>query len=478
MTPEQVESIRNALLALPDLVASHAAQPPSLAEVFCPPGHDDALDPRRSLVIGNRGMGKSFWAGALTRPDIRKRVAANYRASGKLRDLASCTVHVAFPETPENPAAPDKEVLKSLGKKASWELVWRVVVANSLSQFCSVALPKRLTDAIEWARDNPEEMQRLFRELDTRLGEEGSPALIVFDELDQLADDWNAIQAITQGILRCALTLKRYNNIRTKIFMRPDQASNKSLFQFPDAAKLYGERVVLEWENRDLYGLLFHHLSRDRHANSALTSLLGAEQVSRLTADPSVQRSAFSVLAGEFMGRNARRGIPYSWVPTHLADGYSEVSPRAFLKAIKVAAAFRTRSNEVVFTPEALQDGVRQASDVRVKEIGEDYPWVPDALRPLRGILVPCDPGAVLSLWKQDGTVDDILAKYHGIKTPLGLAVAEALDFDKEESLQQALSEIGVIEVRDNGKLNFPDIFRIGAGIKRRGGVPPQRRRH
>lgn len=478
MTPEQVTAIRNAIKLLPDLAASRAGQPPLPEQVFCPPGHDDALDPRRTLVIGNRGMGKSFWAGALSQPQIRERVALAYRASGKLRDLASHKVFVAFPETGENPRAPDKLILASLGKRVPWELVWRVVIARALSDFSNVRVPEKIKDAVSWARESPEDLQYFFREVDARLGEMQNPALILFDELDQLADDWQMIQEITKGILKCALTLKKFTNIRAKIFMRPDQASNKGLFQFPDASKLYGERVVLEWENCDLYGLFFHHLIRDVNAVAVLRSLLGRRTTDQLVRDPATQKQVFDQMAGAFMGRDHRRGVPHSWVPTHLADGYGEVSPRAFLKALKVAASFVSGSATMVFTPEALQDGVRQASSVRVTEIGEDYPWVPDALNPLRGVVVPCEPSTVLWLWRQKKTVQAILSKYRGVKAPLELALAELLDLNEEESLQNALAEIGVLEIRVNGKLNFPDIFRIGAGLKRRGGVPPQRRRH
>ena len=164
--------------------------------------------------------------------------------------------------------------------------------------------------------------------------------------------------------------------------------------------------------------------------------------------------------------------------PHGSAQGYGEVSPRTFLKALKVAAVFPQPPQAQVFSPEAIQDGVRQASDVRVREIGEDYPWVTDALGPLRGLLVPCDPQAVHSRWQDDGTVAKILEKYSGTKAPLELKLADLLGMDELASLQSALFEIGVLEVRDNGKLNFPDIFRISAGIGRRGGVPPQRRRH
>jgi hypothetical protein len=50
------------------------------------------------------------------------------------------------------------------------------------------------------------------------------------------------------------------------------------------------------------------------------------------------------------------------------------------------------------------------------------------------------------------------------------------VDSDKEEGLIKALEEIGVIEIRSNGKINVPDLYRVGALMKRKGGVTPSSR--
>jgi hypothetical protein len=46
--------------------------------VFFPDGHRSVLDLKRQLVVGNRGMGKSFWTHALTKPAIREQLARTY----------------------------------------------------------------------------------------------------------------------------------------------------------------------------------------------------------------------------------------------------------------------------------------------------------------------------------------------------------------------------------------------------------------
>ncbi len=99
MTPDDVEILRAAVKRLPELAASSAAHPPKIDEIFFPPSHAEALDPRRTLVVGNRGVGKSFWTGALSEPDIRNSIAQAYPQATKLHDLANHQVVVAFPAT-------------------------------------------------------------------------------------------------------------------------------------------------------------------------------------------------------------------------------------------------------------------------------------------------------------------------------------------------------------------------------------------
>jgi len=41
----------------------------------------------------------------------------------------------------------------------------------------------------------------------------------------------------------------------------------------------------------------------------------------------------------------------------------------------------------------------------------------------------------------------------------------------REETLTQAIIEIGVINRTADGRVNIPDLFRVAAGIGRRGGV-------
>ena len=61
-------------------------------EAFLPAGHRGVLDLRRQLVVGERGMGKSFWTHALDNKDIRDKLADHYR----FPELKSTEVKIGF----------------------------------------------------------------------------------------------------------------------------------------------------------------------------------------------------------------------------------------------------------------------------------------------------------------------------------------------------------------------------------------------
>lgn len=196
-----------------------------------------------------------------------------------------------------------------------------------------------------------------------------------------------------------------------------------------------------------------------------------------LVADETAQHKVFDRIAGEYMGA-VRRGIPYTWLMTHLADARNQVSPRTFLRALKFAAEHDPPPDDTAINHHGIAEGVRRASENRVIDLKEDYPWVPPALDALKGILVPCDPQGMLGRWRERGIIGKLKEQTPPAKTPAWLAAARGDDDSSLEALLSAMANIGVIERRvTTGKVDVPDIFRLPADIRRKGGVTPQQRR-
>ena len=71
-------AIRTALAALEPSPRVEPNETIPVDRAFFPLGHRGVLDLRRQLVVGNRGMGKSFWSHALLNSDVRRRLAKVY----------------------------------------------------------------------------------------------------------------------------------------------------------------------------------------------------------------------------------------------------------------------------------------------------------------------------------------------------------------------------------------------------------------
>jgi hypothetical protein len=184
--------------------------------------------------------------------------------------------------------------------------------------------------------------------------------------------------------------------------------------------------------------------------------------------DEQLQRPLFAIIAGNWMGRDRRRGVPYLWSVGHLADGKGRTSPRSFLAAIRAAAENaeeRFPSHQVPLHYESIKYGVQKASGIRVSEMAEDYSWVETLMEPLKGLTVPCTFDIIEEQWKssfgsdpQKSTFDRLPpehyeAGWNGIRK----------DFEK----------LGIFELMKDERVNMPDLYRVGFGLGRRGGVKP-----
>lgn len=491
MTHEDLDRVRAGLAALPDLAHHVSGTPVAPEQIFFPASHATALDPDVALVVGNRGVGKSFWASALAGDDSRAAIADAYRGYRRQKRLDGLRVRFGFSGAEGGgDALVSRAHLSRVEANIPAALIWRATIVRCLAPILERDIPPQFNALIAWIKDHPDEQQALFRDADRILTARGERLLILFDQLEQMADDWSRINETTKGLLQTALAMKSYQSIRLKIFMRPDHFENEDLFRFPDGSKVRGEAVRLWWRAIDLYALLFFELLRNPNAAPALRTVcehlgmtLGAGADSRLpqdlVTDDREQRRVFEIVAGAFMGKGKSRGAPYTWIPLHLSDSNGEVSPRSFLRVLKVAADHEPAPRDSAIDFRGVNEGVRKTSDHRLAELQEDYPWVSQALESLRGLLVPSPQEEVFGRWLEAEVAATIVKQHQGIRAPIDLVGASVFSSRGEQmkTLLSALRDIGVLDIRKNGKIDVPDIFRVRAGILRKGGVPPQQRR-
>lgn len=481
--PQAIQTLREGLRALPLDVSHSASKPPEPREVYTPKGHEGALDPDRAIVVGNRGVGKSFWSAALAEKETRDILHIAYP---KLKlGLVEATLGFSGDDYSKN-AAPSSNVLGNLlSKGMRAETIWRAVYMKALDKTWS---DLSFSDATARIEAEPEDYEKAMLAADRSLQGRGVKHVLVFDALDRLGSNWQVVRELTRGLLRLALSLRSYSSVRAKIFIRPDQSDDKLIFDFPDASKLRAERVELKWSTPDLYGLLYSKLANLDISRDALSDVVNGMKLrlrtekglwvlpESLKSEELTQTEVFSVLAGEFMGSNHRRGRTYAWLPNHLGDAHGQTAPRTFLTALKIAGdrgvLDAVASQKQAIDHHGIKEGVQKASQVRLDQLAEDHVWIQGVLGSLSGLEVPCHESSINQRWKAAGVVRGIrkdveAGKYLG---PLELTRETG---SGESALLEALTRLGVTEHRSSGKINIPDIFRVAASLKRRGGIKP-----
>lgn len=450
-----------------------------LDRVFFPDGHRSVLDVRRQLVVGNRGMGKSFWTHALTNPAVRERLARDY----SFPKLAHTKVLIGFNGSVKisGVTATIEDIQTAHQDGYDPELIWRAVIIRATRSLRTDNAILSFTDTLTRLKASPGDYAEELTAVDDTMASRESAVLIVFDALDRLAHDWGLIRKLTKGLLLTIVGLQSFRNIRAKVFMRLDQFSDTELFRFPDSSKIFNDRVDLAWDPHELYGLLVFELMRQQSAASVLKELVSHVNTNSAlppghyrSAPPLEQEALITAIAGEYMGKSRKRGRVYTWVPLHLGDAANNCSPRTFLTAWKTAAEHLPSPQRQAVDHLGINEGVRRASSARLTELREDYPWIDLVLEPLRRQFVPIPKADLFQLWKTQRVTERILEKTNagGGLAPIGVFIEK----DSPDALLQTIVSIAVMEERANGKINVPDIFRVEAEILRKGGVAVPRK--
>jgi hypothetical protein len=354
----------------------------------------------------------------------------------------------------------------------------------------------------------------MLRQADQALLQENRGLLLVFDALDRVSPDgdWMQVSAAIRALLRLILELKGFKRLHGKIFLRTDQYARGSFTDLPDIAKIRATRVELLWTLTDLHGLLWQCLSNGTPSvarehfrtwcyeassflrQSSLLELLAASQSpgraeerhnadanhrwelpAPVQQDEPVQRALFEKLAGRWMGRDSRRGVPYTWIVNHLADSQGQATPRSFLTAIRKAAEESRHSYQDAEYPlfyDGLKLGVQAASVNRIEELEEDYPWLSELMSPFANSASVPMPEAVF-----DRELTNAFELIPDGVPGLTERLPKELRSQGVHGLITYLCQLGLLTQMKDERLNMPDIYRIGFKLGRKGGIKPAQRK-
>lgn len=465
---------RRQLLEELALLASDADQDAARIEtVFLPlPSHGRALRPDILVVRGERGAGKTalfhFLRFAQQQPET-------WRAVGV--DQGKTTWVEGFSEVGQD--HPTAEMVEGL-PESDLRQFWAIHLACTLAEHPTLATESPQTkvraawkshrnDIQAWlsiGRGELPDLTRWLDELDKALEGSDRHLVVTYDHLDKIGlANPGARRAAAAQLLALWLSLaNRYRRIRAKVFLRED-LFDECQDAFADASKLATRSVSLAWDRESLYRVLLRHMA----ARPPLADWVqrGSRAIT-LTNDPVLgpvppalsardQRRFVTHLAGEQMGRGIKKGYTDNWIVNRLQDAHVRVVPRSLLTLVGESARVSLRSGPAargdrLLHSQTLAAALEETSKRRVRELAEEHPVV-RRLEALRGKQVMLERAeAEDALGAGERSSGDAFG--HD-----GAAIADEL------------LRIGVLNRRSDGRIDIPDIYRYGFGIKRKGGV-------
>ncbi len=454
--------------------------------------HLRAFDPAVALVIGDRGTGKSELFRAVF-------------AKGLLPDLARYGPDLRLPYGqperlhwvqgyPRGKDFADQRGQQKLLKPANfvklgmdfWEAYLLRALRKQLDQKAKSALESVFAppgaspgEVIAAFSDVEEKATLALDRLDERLVQEDEWMFVGYDELDTFGGyDWDTMVKGVNGLIAFwAGYSRRWERIRPKLFLRTDLFRRHVRSGGADLPKMAANRVELVWSDANLLAMLVKRAANSGDVLCDYCRKAGIpfrpERDSKLghlpafkTADEA--RPLIERMVGLYMGKNANKGRSFNWVLDHLRDGKGKVAPRSLVRLFEIAALKEEEKPRAEYPrllhPTSLRQAMEDVSRFHVTQaIQNEWPW-------LEGVKARL-AGAGPAPWASDDRIIILLEKNwrkqwgppdnKDIRPPANTA-EELIDF---------LLNLGLLRERSDGRLDVPDIYLFGMGLRRKGGV-------
>ncbi len=484
-THDQQKSLLDAMSRMGSAGRAEGEDQARLPRTFWPvPEHLRAFDPDVVLVVGPRGAGKTELFRAVIEGGLLPRVAARVPEvrfppldNNQTRWLSGYPIGIEFPS--------HLQIRQfAQGSKASEDLfldVWLAYLVRVLRQeIKDPALAPVLTPSggdiaavVSSFRQAMTPALAALDDLERRLVHEDRYLIVAYDELDTLArGDPELIRVAVRGLVGLWAThTRRWRRIRSKIFLRTDLYERAATAGGADFSKLAANRAELSWSDRHLSSMLVRRLA---NSDEALGEYCKAKI--KFETDPSLGwfpivkqandvRPLIERMVGTYMGANERKGLTFRWVLDHVRDGKGQALPRPIVRLLEAAADIQGHSSTLprwprLLEPRALRRALDKVSEEHVASSLDEWPWL-EGLK-VRLSTIREVPWERRDIERQlDRTWDTPWVQEQTIRPPASSA----------RELIEYLVEVGIFRARRDGRIDVPDLFLAGLGLKRRGGV-------
>lgn len=457
--------------------------------------YQELQDSTKFLIVGGRGSGKTRIFKTFTGEDGFRRVIGEKKPFGQ-PNYENTDILIGY--SIDDFTMPNQTILKNLKDDNDTMAFWVGSIVIKLFNYFSKNNEKEILTIAEelfntqeltllkqknalktpskWIplyQQNPENWEIFLDEVDQFLLQKSKWLIIAYDQIDRISTAHDILYSYIRTLITYWFSVgTRWRRLKSKIFIRTDLRNSESL-QFPDASKLGSRQIDLSWNRLSLYRLLVRRLSNAKTSEQTQEMLSYMSDIPGLVQEnqsigylPTENEETLKVfivkLIGRYMGSSPKKGDSYSWVPNHLQDANGDLAPRSFLKCYACAAQtmLRTESTKgsssiALLTPSSIQGAVQEVSTDRVAELKEDFPWIENLKNVLEGgtLLMP------LNDFKK--RLKTLLNTKSEIKPPVSSV----------DELMNLLLSLGIILKGTDGRINMPEIYLHGFGLRRKGGL-------
>ena len=486
----------NHLLRILTQLGSHAdlESKDRFCKTFLPvPEHAHVFDLDVVLVVGSRGAGKTALFNAVVKYRLFNEIS-RYSTQKRLSepDLQNVTWFQAFPRK----RFPDTLALNNYFSQSNEPLkdahdIWYCYLTKLLfEEFdeesknllielrdCEEGAAKKNVDAFRRAQEAP---TLALDRLDERLQSQGLYFIIGYDALDTIG---GIIPSITQKAIQGLIAFwasytRRWSRIRAKLFIRTDLYDRYARGGGADIAKLASNRAEIIWSDKNLYAMMIKRI-----ANSSPELLEYCKECGiqfkhddvffniPMVHNPDDTKPIIHRMMGKYMGASYKKGLVDKWILTHIKDGHKQAFPRPLIRLIEDASTNQLHSNQILnypmlISPISLRNALETVSIEYVKQSKEDeFPWLYGLEKRLKGETIPFNRSSLerklRDKWNEPwGENKDILPPTDSVK--------ELIDY---------LVELGIFRLRTDERIDVPDLYLFGLGLKRKGGVKSEKKR-
>lgn len=455
--------------------------------------YQELQDPSKFLVVGGRGAGKTRVFKTFISENGFEHVIGsatlfnmpNYRNTKIIEGYSADTAD--FPgQNILNKLSSDKEtsafwvgsiVLELLTCFSGDEEAMRIMAdyfpPDELNCLLQKNILKSPSQWIGFYKSNMEAWENFLDDIDRLLLQRDQWIIIAYDQIDRISTKQDILYSYIRTLVSYWFSVSnRWRRLKCKIFIRSDLRNAESM-HFPDASKLNSRQIDLSWDTLSLYRLLLRRLA-NLDGNEEMLSYLskipdlviGDNDIGYSpTLDKNKIKAFIVQLIGRYMGTSPKKGDSYSWVPNHLQDANGDLAPRSFLKCFACAAntMLKPENQQLLFqlptdallSPSSIQGAVQEVSADRVEELKEDFPWIIN----LKTFL---EHGTLLMPHQDFQERIEKFLKAHAKDDVPANSVTE---------MENLLSSLGIIIIGTDDRINMPEIYLHGFGLKRKGGL-------